>query len=379
MDDRSTFCVYPWDSAIIRPDGLALPCCRYPHLDILKEQSTIDKDFRNSEHWNLIRRKMLANEEVEGCSLCYQEEKNQIKSMRQAGLSRGNYRTENPAELRYLELTFSNLCNLACVSCSAEFSSKWKAEDIKRGRLNKDKALVTHGYSTNNMPIDLTKVETLKIMGGEPFLEQEKFIQLMERLNLENLKLIVYTNGTILPNDYLKSLIDRCKEVRFAVSVDGLGTINDWYRWPSKFEDVEKNLNVYNKWWSDDQRFLLLIHHVINVYNVWTIKEFSDFVVNRFEKWHVEWDWINWPTWQRISVIPENFKKILIDKFLVYANLYDRANKPYRTTVNHLLENSPQTWEDFKTMTKRFEKERGLDVLKLIPSIEEPWNYVNRV
>mgnify|MGYP003705239755 CR=1 FL=1 len=36
----------------------------------------------------------------------------------------------------------------------------------------------------------------------------------------------------------LDELIEKCKNVYLCVSLDGLHSTNDWYRWPSKFNEV---------------------------------------------------------------------------------------------------------------------------------------------
>ena len=354
----------------IRPDGLVLPCCRYPHLNILKEENLLSDDPRKLDHWYEIRQKMLNGEQVEGCFRCYKQEKNNVRSIRQDSLPRGTYHTSEPADLRFLEIAFSNLCNLACVSCNSEFSSKWKSENLKHGHIENEKAFVS--YNFEHLNLDLSKVETLKIIGGEPLLEQEKFIRLMEKLNLENVSLHIHTNGTIIPNDRFKELMQRCRSARVVVSVDGLGKVNDWYRWPSKWEEIEGNLNQYNSWWKNNPRFSLAVHRVTNVYNIWTIKEYNDYFKINFPNWDIEWAFIEYPKWQTLSVIPEPIKKELIDKF---SQLIDRdmKNKPFSSSIKYLLEPPKTSWKIFKAMTNQYEKERNLKVLEMVPDLKDAW------
>ena len=128
MDNRS-ICAFAWNSLAVRPNGDVMPCCRF---DIYSNQRNdwgslnANLDFRNNDLWRDLRRKMLAGERVAECRSCYEAEDFGQNSMRTTNLDRlPNTLTEDCVDLTYLEMSFSNLCNLACVSCSVYCSSKW--------------------------------------------------------------------------------------------------------------------------------------------------------------------------------------------------------------------------------------------------------------
>lgn len=249
MSENKALCSYPWLAACIRPSGLVQPCCFW--LDkpspLNLQNSNVNNNPLNSLEWVKIREDMLAGIPVKNCEKCDDAEAAGNQSGRQSSLQWFTP-TENKLEpLLYIEVSFSNLCNLACASCNDFHSTKWSTENIKAGRLGSK--LIINNFDWSKW--DLSKLNNLKIIGGEPFMEQDKFCNLLESIDLSKIDLSVNTNGTILPNERLKSLIEKCRTVKFLVSVDSIGTVNDWMRWPSKFTEIVDTMNTYQQWWGD--------------------------------------------------------------------------------------------------------------------------------
>lgn len=400
LDKNNSMCLYPWNSVAIRPSGMTIPCCRYNianTTDFLKE-SNINLDFRNSSTWVKTRQSMLSGKKIKSCFRCYKDEDNGFESMRTLSLkdytnhddlanldiktlpSINFPKDDNILPLTFLEIAFSNLCNLACVSCNRSYSSTWAAEDHKNKRLLiGEKALIEHDSDLSN--IDLTNLLILKIIGGEPFMDQKKFITLLNRLDLKNLKIIISTNGTVLPNDELKFLIDQCKYVILTVSLDGIDSVNDWYRWPSKFSKIKSTIDQFDNWWGGNNKFLLEFHSVINIYNIWTLDKIVLFA-NQYTSWGIDFDWIINPSWQHISVIPESLKSELINDLNLWYNTiipnirFGKSN-PFNTSINRLtIENTNNnSLDQFKSFSLSLAKERKLNLLELVPQIEKIINY----
>jgi sulfatase maturation enzyme AslB (radical SAM superfamily) len=373
MPLNKTICAYPWRSAAIRPNGATIPCCRYPNLsdsDIFVDSP----DPRNSVHWTQLREDMLAGKLIEGCKSCYQDEVNGLESMRQFSL-KDFIPTSNEVQLlEKLEVALSNLCNLACVHCSSYFSTKWYSEDVRAGRIKKT-GVIENNFSFNHW--DLSKLTDLKIIGGEPFMEQKRFISLLKNLNLSNISLQICTNGTILPNDELKSLIESCKNVYLCVSLDGLGTTNDWYRWPSKFTDVIDNMKIYESWWGSYKNVYPIVHHVVNAINIFELDKFVDYMASDFPKWRIEWDWIRWPHWQELSALPSEVKSDLIAKFKHLDSCYlehKLRTNPYKVSIDRLQETPNSSWMTLKEETTKLSQERNLDFLNMVTPYQELWN-----
>jgi sulfatase maturation enzyme AslB (radical SAM superfamily) len=131
-----------------------------------------------------------------------------------------------------------NICNSACQSCNAQHSTKiGSLQDKEYIQINNDSAFY-------NLPLD--RIIQLDINGGEPT-ASPAYQRLLENLppNLKYLR--VNTNGSrILPN--LQNIIQRGIKVTVTVSLDGIGRVHDYVRWPIKWETVEQNLQKYKQY-----------------------------------------------------------------------------------------------------------------------------------
>jgi sulfatase maturation enzyme AslB (radical SAM superfamily) len=373
MLSNKTICAYPWRSAAIRPNGATIPCCRYPNLS--DPDTFVDNvEPRNSDHWVKLRSDMLEGLPIDGCHSCYQDENSGLISMRQYSLSKFIPIKNEILPLEQLEVALSNLCNLACVHCSSYFSTKWYSEDVRARRIKKT-GVVQNDFNFDHW--DLSKLTELKIIGGEPFMEQKRFIDLLKNLNLSNINLQICTNGTILPNEELKKLIESCKNVYLCVSLDGLYTTNDWYRWPSKFSEVVDNMKLYESWWKDYKNVVPIVHHVVNAINIFELEDFVKFMSKDFPAWKIEWDWIRWPHWQELSSLPITVKTDLISKFtkldLQYTDSNIRPN-PYKVSISRLQENPNSSWSTLKDEAVKLSLERNLNFLKMVTSYKKIWN-----
>ena len=371
---NKSLCAYPWRAAAIRPNGLVIPCCRYPHIDD-PDSFVNSPNVRHSESWIKLRQDMLDGIPVEGCKSCYQDEANGLESMRLFSLKHYVPTENKTIPVEQFEVSFSNLCNLACVHCSSFFSTKWYSEDVKMDRAKKI-GIVSNNFNYDNW--DLSKVRDLKIIGGEPFMEQDKFISFMKKLQLENIAVQICTNGTILPNKEMIELLSKCKRVYMAVSLDGLQGTNDWFRWPSKFNEVIDNMKWYDEWAKKQKNIIPMIHHVVNLINVMELEEFMHFTRTTFPKWIIEWDWMRWPFWQRSSILPNDEKTKLVEKYnklnIEYNDISHYRSNPYKVTIDRLMEDNISDWAEAKSEILRISSERKLDFLTMVPKFKDFWN-----
>jgi radical SAM protein with 4Fe4S-binding SPASM domain len=375
----TTVCPFAWDSAAIRPNGEVIPCCLFKnYLNRNNNWGIINSnlDFRNNDLWRNLRRRMLSGEQISECRDCYAIEDQGHASMRTANLDRlPNTLTEECLALTYLEMSFSNLCNLACVSCSVYCSSKWGTEDYKKNPQIKISSLVEHNVEIT----DLSKLTTLKIIGGEPLMEQARFIELLKKLNLNQLTLMISTNGTVLPSEELKSLLDQCQRVVIDVSIDGIGSVGEWYRWPTKFAAVEQTITQFEQWWANDNRVTLNTKTLINLFNVWTLDQIVNYVAVDHPAWTMYFDWIDHPDWQKLSQIPDEYKPALIKQLEQWNATSQRPwhpnfNNPYETSILKLNEPSTVDWPTIKEKTLTLATDRGLNVLNMLPKMENLLN-----
>jgi len=377
---NESMCVLPWDSVAIRPYSVAMPCCRFRTDEKFGQSSNVHMDFRHSPEWDRIRQEMLDGNKLPECKQCYDDETSGKASTRlldtrtHIKIHKELPTTTTPTKIRFLELAFSNLCNLACVSCSAWFSSTWGTEDYKRGRLWHEipKVLVEHNSDIDKL--DLSSLEVLKMIGGEPLMDQKRFIDLLERIDLSKIKLLISTNGTVLPNARLKELIDQCNQLVLDVSIDGVGQVNEWYRWPTKVSEVEATMNQFQEWWGDRPGSHLRTHTVVNIYNIWNLDEYVEYMNKNYPKWILDFDWMNRPYWQATAILPEKYKNELTEKLTTWSttvkgNWHSWVGNPFVSTIHRMNLPAQSNLKEFREKTLALAKERDLDVLKMVPHI----------
>lgn len=169
------------------------------------------------------------------CQRCRDTEQVQQQSIREYSLQEHVVLSAVKADYLVVGGILDNICNSACQSCNAQHSTKI-------GSLN-----LSDYYTTNNaekfwqLPVE--RIVKLDINGGEPT-ASPAYQSLLENLPPNVKEVRVNTNGSrILPN--LDKLIERGVRVTVTVSLDGIGRVHDYVRWPIKWDAFEKNLQYY--------------------------------------------------------------------------------------------------------------------------------------
>ena len=137
LEDSKTFCIYPWIHLHAYPTGEAYPCCHAemkPGVVGNCRTNTLAEIWRG-EPMKQLRDSMLTETPHAACARCYeQEESGFFSGRRSANKHHGHHikkLKENPFEMTYWDIRFSNLCNLKCRSCGHIFSSQWYQDQAK--------------------------------------------------------------------------------------------------------------------------------------------------------------------------------------------------------------------------------------------------------
>lgn len=316
-ETNDTFCVLPYIHSVYNPFDTEtencniLPCCRYD-LNFHTETKEHIAPIKNSEIFKKLQKELSNGIKSEPCWRCWKDEKIGVKSYRQgmnesfSGLIiSGEYKNKN---LRFLEITPSNLCNLACRSCNSSFSSKWVpidnfiASDRKQSKTS----------FPNWKNIDVSELIELKLMGGEPMLLQEN-IDFLEHLDqkdkLKDITLTVITNLMRPLTKKWKELFTKCKEVHLYVSIDAIGDLNDYIREDSSWPTIEKNLNEFWEF-SNTHGIHMSVNTVITILNVNVSREIEKYFKEKGIPAYQ--DVTSFPPHLDCKQLPEKIKKKLL-------------------------------------------------------------------
>ena len=292
------------------------PCCRFnEHVQPWSERMSVDEytfdDYRNSDFYKSIK----AAQETgwhEGCNGCKVAEETGNISTR---LLFDKALSGTPNQVEYIELSLSNECNLACRMCGPWASSTWSKlvsenEDIIRP-FQKLPLASELGIDFLKLvkTIDLSKVTSIKLLGGEPFITPQTtdFLKYLEDNNIiGNIELQTNTNATFFPKK-LEKYLTKFRHVAISLSFDGVGAVGEYIRHKSKWEDTLPIIHQWkefyrkNQYWSNSLKFA----SVINAYNVHHLPEMVKF--SKDVGIPLSYNIINGPNRLRLEALPPQY------------------------------------------------------------------------
>ena len=368
----NTFCILPWVHLSTRPDGSMRVCCTAnassvgPTNDkehggmvgILKTEDGKPNnlnvsDFQtawNSTYMKNVRLQMLAGEKPPSCLKCYKEEEAGHNSKRMWETKYWSQRVNVdklveetaddggvPPQLAYIDLRFGTKCQLACVMCSPHDSSGWIKDykaifpnvenaSLKQTMLWTDKGS-TNGSSYNwhkQNPVfwqqfyeQIPHMQQIYFAGGESLIIEEHYEILEECIrqgHAKNLELRYNSNGVEWRDD-LFDLWKHFKLVRFHYSVDSIGEMNHYIRYPSTWERTKEVFHILDKQTGPNVEVTVACAvQALNIYYLpdflkWKLEEgFTKINMWPFGAGGVNYHFVYHPPHLNVKVLPAWFK-----------------------------------------------------------------------
>jgi len=339
-------CQLPMHHMAIRPDGRVMPCCYFRHEHVPTDLNLSLEDPFNHSFMQQIRKSVSNDEMIPGCSKCYEDEKTSGNSMRSdiynSPFNFLNLPTDGTrgkvAKLTNIDVTFSNVCNNKCRMCGPELSTQWYSDAKKMGYPFEKRGIIAENKWIETA--DVSDLTYIKFLGGEPLMEQEKMIQLLQKCNRKKLVVHITTNGTLLPNETLHNLLLECESVYITISVDQFGEFNEFLRKGSEWDTTVKNMFTMK---DNYGKHKTTVHSVTSIYNVNLCNQLIDFCIK--ERFYQNNSIVDGPNWMMPRNLPKKVKTKLIDllnlniqntslpKHLKY--MYD-ANAHYELLIDEL-------------------------------------------
>lgn len=276
-----TFCPLAWNHAFVNQDGSFQLCCTSEEFNnkirdendepIFITSGKTTEEVMNSPTMKNVRQKMLAGEWPTMCGRCKVTEKlagtsrrnieilnyeNSIEEMVQSTKEDGS----TTFKVTSLDYRLGNLCNLQCRMCNPRSSKMWikdwnslKSDSEKFSQEVMDSYLAFNWMESEDLVRDFEgkapHLEHIHFAGGEPLLVQQ-MSRILERCvesgNAKNIILTYNTNLTLLPKKVLE-LWKHFKGVKILASIDAIGELNYYIRYPSSWELIEKNLRFIDE------------------------------------------------------------------------------------------------------------------------------------
>ena len=330
-------CVLPFHHMAIRPNGSIRPCCYFREETVPEDLTTAHPDPFNHPFLQDIRERMLNDEYIEGCSKCYADEEASGKSMRtdmnspftDFGLPKEN--RGEVTKLTNLDLAFSNVCNNKCRMCGPELSTQWYSDAKKMLYGFEQRGVLARNSIVEDY--DLSDLRFIKLLGGEPLMEQDKFIKLLKKCTLSDLTILLVTNTTQRPNQELTELFKQCKKMTITFSIDSYGVMNDFLRKGSNWQQIEENVAWYKETFAG-YPIDLSVHSVASFYNINLIEDLIKWC--KEHKLYHDYVVVDGPNWIMPRHIPDPIKKELIPLLKTKADQYGRNGKIFKLLTNEL-------------------------------------------
>jgi len=242
------FCPMPWTGLMYNFDGRVKNCIRSDQavgtLGNIQDhpiEEIVLGDINRTKQQNILNGQPAA-----GCHTCYELEHGKkgfdiisdrifyIREFKKNSLD--TYRPGNH-ELQTIDVRWTNLCNLACVYCSPEFSSRLANElDIKIATPTDEQTARFQEYIYRNA----ANLKHVYLAGGEPLLMKQN-LELLSKLN-PDVNLRINTNLTKVDTGVFEAVC-QFKNVHWTVSVETQGNefeyIRFGHRWPEFLENLK--------------------------------------------------------------------------------------------------------------------------------------------
>lgn len=441
------FCLAKWTQVTIHLQTGMTHSCHHPspHKIPLNEIVRNPTALHNTMHKKRARKEMLEGKRPKECDYCWNIEDSSQEFSDRTFKSNEEWSKPYMDEIKklgwrddynpkYVEVSFSNVCNFKCSYCGPAFSSQWMQESKKHGpyptfdsfgglKYLKEQGVMPYNHKEENPYVeafwqwwpDLYKdLHTFRITGGEPLLSPDTWKILDYILETdepnENLKLAINTNLGI-PDDLYEKFLEKIKLLENSGRVKELTIFTSAEATGEQANYIRHGLD-FNKWrgridevLTETTRIAIAIMATYNALSVPRYLGLMEWVFSMKRKHNnpqrywisaltLDSAYLRYPHHQTVKILPKEFRKE-IEKCVEYAEkmdtIYPRAEievwKNYYTgftgveitKIKRILdwfdsEDKPHVIKrnrrDFYRFVNEHDKRRGTNFLETFPEFE---------
>ena len=335
----------------------------------------------------------MSGRPVAGCWRCYEYEQSGFGSMRQQrnvdlDHHRGRELRTAPdgtlprLSVPFLDIRFSNVCNLRCRTCRASLSSAWAADAQALG-LQVEGGPIQNSYDDwDNLwrqlqPVLEAGIEMIYFSGGEPLIMEEHYrvLDFLIARGLTDVRLAYNTNFSTLRFQG-RDVIDRWsrfRKVHVTASLDGSSRRGEYLRkglcWDTVVANREEMLRR-----CPDVGFS--VSATLSIFNALHLPDFHREWV---EKGYIERNAfafciLGTPAIYRTQVLPAALKQLVSDSYQRHQKSFLDADGPAArgfAAAASLMEaqDFSELLPEFVAMTRRLDALRGEDCREVFPEL----------
>jgi len=309
------------------------PCCVFrPKKSIYELDQWLESDYLKG-----LKQSLLEGIEVPECNQCWLKEKNGFTSLRHIYNQHLLHVSEVPdslarkaqSNLVYADIKIGNTCNYSCVMCHPGDSSRIYSEWIKHPEndfvydyLKNNHELINPKHFENqriqslkflNKILDYPSVRSIKLLGGEPLLQQDflKILSDVPDYKKSKITLNFVTNGSV-------DFIDTCnylgnyKSINLVLSLEGIEHLQEYIRKYSNWTRISDNVDRFLKHRKSNCN--LSVHHTIQALSLGGLSDLVQWCYNHNLK--LSFQILTSPDYLAVSVLNPDYvsKKISLIK-----------------------------------------------------------------
>ena len=227
------------------------------------------KSLESSDWVSLLRSKMYLDIWPDECQRCQREEIAGRKSIRQHAFDRDSILRPHRENYLIIGGILDNICNAACQFCDERKSSK-----IGYLTHGSDYKLTENTAAFDSIPRE--RIIELDINGGEPS-NSPNYARLLEDPP-QNVKVIrINTNASrFMPS--IIPLLDKGIKVIVTISLDGVGKIYEYARWPLRWSTFTEVVDQYRS--IDHDNLSLDFWTTLSAYTVIDLPNIMDYATS---------------------------------------------------------------------------------------------------
>lgn len=353
-----TRCTAPWVNADFdykRGIRTIRPCCIYGvGMDNPNPVSTLE-EWKVSEELADVREKLDNGIWPDRCWVCKRDETMGNESKRQ---EYNRLHPEKTPEIIAMKVRTGWDCNLKCTMCLPKSSKKVAEEYTELGETWTLTGREEYDVGARDeIEKQLPHIQYLDIQGGEPLMHKPTLSWLEDVVIAKgfakNQTLRITTNGTV-STDRLRAIYSEFKQVNFSVSIDGIGKLDEYIRFPTKWEKILKTIEEAKPYCE------VSVMPTLNILNMFGYDEIVDWSnQNGYEMGLT--NVVDFPKCLHPSVLPEPLKAELA-KTTKDAFVKEMCATP----------TDPEKLKEFVRYISARDRVRGNSILDVLPQFE-PW------
>jgi MoaA/NifB/PqqE/SkfB family radical SAM enzyme len=428
-------CLAKWQQTSLHLTTGHTSSCYHPPLHRINADDLTDNPsaLHNTEYKKAQRQRMLRGERPEECSYCWRVEAT-------GNLSDRHYRSGEPwaadhydtiiasdpntwnVNPAYVEVNFSNVCNLQCSYCSPQFSSAWQKEINEHGAYPTSNLHNSPTYfGGDRKPIPNREVNPyvdafwrwwpelypnlkhFRMTGGEPLLDKNTYRVFDYVLDhpKKDLHLNVTSNFSqdeYVFDKYLTYVKHICgnkvlEHFMQFVSIDGYGERGEYGRHGLDFELMKRNVERFLTEVPSRNSVTFII--TMNVLNITSIRDLLQWITElraiyskTYQRVWFDTPILREPAWQCIDMLPESYAWFLqnvvhwMQPQIETVDTRFQGFKDYEVTklqrvVDWMVEhhrNDNKTMADFYRFFAEHDRRRKINFLQTFPEMSDWYN-----